>query len=65
MKERCVCYLLLLNKAPQSQWLKSSNIIFRASKGRCDRPLAGLFGDIHATALGDQLGSLFTQLVVV
>lgn len=34
-------------------------------KGKCDRPTSGLFGDIHAVALGVQLlGSLFTLLVV-
>lgn len=33
-------------------------------KGKSDRPTSGLFGDTHAMALGVQLGSLFTLLVV-
>lgn len=50
----------------KSQWLKSNDLFFfHVSKGGYDRPSAGLFGDIHAVALGDPLGSLFAKLVVV
>lgn len=62
-----MCQLVIAAQQSTSKvsGLKAMTYFFHVSKGGYDRPSAGLFGDIHAVALGDPLGSLFAKLVVV